>query len=88
MGGGGRGGNWLTAPKGLQRRKKLENMGYFHAWELSKLAPLSSLTRKYMLWEGFYHNFSTKKASASGGPFLLDPQGTYAPQKIYPGATP
>ena len=39
-------------------------MGYFHAL---KLAFLSSLIRKYMLWEGFYHDFSTKKVSASGG---------------------
>ena len=41
-------------------------MGYFHASKLLKLAFLSSLTRKYVLWKGFYHNFSTKKASASG----------------------
>ena len=39
-------------------------MGYFHAL---KLAFLTSLIRKNMLWEGFYHDFSTKKASASGG---------------------
>ena len=39
-------------------------MGYFHAL---KLAFLSSLLRKHMLWEGFYHDFSTKKVSASGG---------------------
>ena len=39
-------------------------MGYFH-WK--KLAFLSSLIRKYMLWEGLYHDFSTKKVSASGG---------------------
>ena len=41
-------------------------MGYFHAWELLELAFLSSLTRKFILWEGFYHNCSTKKVSASG----------------------
>ena len=39
-------------------------MGYFHAL---KLAFLSSLIRKYMLWEGFYHDFSTKNVSAWGG---------------------
>ena len=42
-------------------------MGYFHAL---KLAFLSSLIRKYMLWacwEGFYQDFSTKNVSASGG---------------------
>ena len=42
-------------------------MGYFHASELLKLAFLSPLTRKYILWKDFYHDFSTKKASASGG---------------------
>ena len=47
-------------------------MGYFHASKLLKLAFLSSLTSKYMLWKGFYHDFSTKKASASGG-FPLTP---------------
>ena len=30
---------------------------------------------KYMLWEGFYHNFSTKKVSASGGFFPCPHQG-------------
>ena len=39
-------------------------MGYFHASKLLKSAFLSSLTRKYVLWKGFYHDFSTKKASA------------------------
>ena len=73
-------------------------MGYFHAL---KLAFLSSLIRKYMLWEGFYHDFSTKKVSASGGfaPLTptkglrpLDPrQGaevTSPPLTIYPGTAP
>ena len=27
---------------------------------------MSSLMKKYVLWKGFYHDFSTKKASASG----------------------
>ena len=40
---------------------------YFQASKLLKLAFLSSLTRKYVLLKGFYHNFSTKKASALGG---------------------
>ena len=59
-------------------------MGYFHASKLLKLAFLSSLTRKYVIWKGFYHNFSAKKASASGG-FAptkglcpLDPRGSFA----------
>ena len=40
---GGQGGD--RPPKGFKKRKK-ENMGYFHAL---KLAFLSSLIRKYML---------------------------------------
>ena len=49
-----------------------------------------------MLWEGFYHDFSTKKASASGG-FPPDPhqgarpmdrRGNFTPSTIYAGATP
>ena len=50
-----------------------------------------------MLWEGFYHDFSTKKASASGGfapwppprgsaPWT--PEVTSPPLSIYPGAAP
>ena len=69
-------------------------MGYFHAL---KLAFLSSLIRKYMLWEGFYHDFSAKKVSASGGfapwppprgsaPWT--PEVTSPPLTIYPGAAP
>ena len=42
-------------------------MGYFHASKLLKLAFLSSLTRKYVLWKGFYHYFSTNKASTPQG---------------------
>ena len=67
-------------------------MGYFHAL---KLAFLSSLIRKYMLWEGFYdHDFSTKKVSASapwtppGGAAPWTPEVTSPPLTIYPGATP
>ena len=59
-GGGGAGGD--RPPKGFKKEKK--NMGYFHAL---KLAFLSSLIRKYMLWEGLYHDFITTKVSASGG---------------------
>ena len=53
----------------FQKKEKIYNMGNFH---VSKWAFLSSLTRKYMLWEGFYHNFCTKKVLASGG-FTPDP---------------
>ena len=59
---GGAGG-WPPTLK-VSKKGKFKNMGYFHAL---KWAFLTSLIRKYMLWEGFYHNFSTKKASASGG---------------------
>ena len=62
-----------------------------------KLFIMTSLIRKYMLWEGFYHDFSTKKASASGGfapwppprgsaPWT--PEVTSPPLTIYPGAAP
>ena len=46
------GGAGVTAPLKLFPKKKMEkseNMKYFHAYELSKLAFLSSLTRKYIL---------------------------------------
>ena len=47
------------AKANLKVSKKKRNVGYFHASKLLKLAFLSSLTRKYMLRKGFYHNFST-----------------------------
>ena len=41
-----------------------------------------------MLWEGFYHNFSTKKVSASGG-FAPDlHQGAPPPGPLPGGAAP
>ena len=60
-------------------------MGYFHAL---KLAFLSSLIRKYMLWEGFYHDFSTKKVSASGGFAPWPPPRGSAPGPLPGGAAP
>ena len=72
-------------------------MGYFHASKLLKLAFLSSLTRKCVIWKGFYHNFSAKKASASGAFAPWPPPRGSAPWTpevpspsltIYPGATP
>ena len=65
-----------AAPWGAKAplKGKNEKRGYFHASKLIKLAFLSSLLRKYMLWKGFYHDFSTKKASASGG-FAPQPWG-------------
>ena len=65
--GGGGGGGGQKPPKDFEKGENEKNMGYFHASKLLKLAFLSSLTRKYMLWKGFYHDFSTKKASALGG---------------------
>ena len=62
---GGKGGK--SPPKDLKKGGKWKNMMYFQASKLLKLAFLSSLTRKYVLLKGFYHDFSTKKASALGG---------------------
>ena len=59
---GGKGGR--PPPLKVSKKEKIKIWGIFHAL---KLAFLSSLIRKYMLWEGFYHDFSTKKVSASGG---------------------
>ena len=79
-GGGARGAK--APPKDFKKGENEKNMGYFHASKLLKLAFLSSLTRKYVLWKGFYHDFNTKKASASdphkgalppGPPRLLRP---------------
>ena len=70
-GGGGKGDK--VPPKDFKKGEN-EKMGYFHASKLLKLAFLSSLTRKYMLWKGFYHDFSIKKASASGGERLWTPE--------------
>ena len=47
--------------------------------------------KKYLLWKGFYHDFSTKEASASDphqGACPLAPRGSFAPLAIYPGAAP
>ena len=59
---GGKGGK--SPPKDFKKKKKeMKNMGYFYESKLLKLAFLSSLTSKYVLWKGFYHDFSTKKAA-------------------------
>ena len=92
---GGQGGK--SSPKDFQKKEKLKNMGYFHASKLLKWAFLSSLTRKYVLWKGFYHDISTKKASASGdlapwpsprGSAPWTPKAPLPPLMIYPGAAP
>ena len=64
--GGGKGARGKSPPKDFKKGGNEKHMGYFHASKLLKLAFLSSLTRKYVLWKGFYHDFSTQKASASG----------------------
>ena len=75
------GGGGTISPLRFQKREKLENTGHFHALELLEFAFLSSLTRKYMLWEGFYLDFSTWKASASGGKPLDPCQGGAEPPR-------
>ena len=62
-----RGQGGKSPPKDFKKGENEKNMMYFQASKSLKLAFLSSLTRKYVLWKGFYHDFSTKKASASGG---------------------
>ena len=61
--GGGRG---VTAlPKGF-KKGKIRKHGVFLCIGVIKISfSVVPLTRKYMLLEGFYHNFSTKKASAA-----------------------
>ena len=87
-GGGGGGEVGKSPPKDFKKRGKWKNMGYFHASKLLKLAFLSSLTRKYVLWKGFYHDFSTKKASAPGGGALPYVGGYQVPVNRPPFFTP
>ena len=91
------GGRGAKASLKISKKGKIRKYGvYFNASKLIKLDFLSSLLRKYMFWKSFYHNFSTKKASASGdlvpwphqGALPLDPQVPSTPLTIYPGATP
>ena len=92
--GGGQQGN---CPLKVSKKGQNLKYGFFHVWELLKLAFLSSLRKKYMLWEGFYKDFSTKKMSASGDfppptPTKrlcpLDPKVPLLPLTIYPDAIP
>ena len=90
------------APLKISKKGKIKKYDVFSGIKvrpLLKLAFLLSLTRKYMLWEGFDHNFSTKKASASRGLCPLTPTRGSAPwtpeflsppppPTIYPGAAP
>ena len=48
-----------ATPSRLKKGGGLEDVGFFQASKLLQLALLSSLMRKYMLWKGFYHDFST-----------------------------
>ena len=92
----GGGATGQPPPKGFKKGQNLK-YGFFHVWELLKLAFLSSFKKKYMLWEGFYKDFSTKKMSASGDfppptPTKrlcpLDPEVPLLPLTIYPDAIP
>ena len=85
MGAGG--GKGEKPPQRFQKRGKWKNMGYFHALKLLKLAFLSSLTKKWVLWKGFYHDFSTKRASASGDFAPWPHQGALPPGSMT-GALP
>ena len=76
---------WIVcakAPLRISKKGKNKKYGVFSCTaKLLKLAFLSSLTRKYVLWKGFYHDFITKKASRgfasppdpTKGLFPLDP---------------
>ena len=91
--GGAIGGKGGKSPLKISKKEKMKK---YQASKLLKLAFLSSLTRKYVLWKGFYHDFSTKKASASQKGFQPQPRGSAPwtpevpslPLKIYPGADP
>ena len=75
--GGGKGGEF---PLKISEKGKI-TMGIFICTGVIKvIAFLSSLTRKCMLWEGFYH----EKASAA--PWT--PEVTSPPLMVYPGAAP
>ena len=82
--GGGGSKEGKSPPKDFKKGEIKKDMGNFHASKLLKLAFLSSLSRKYVLWKGFYHDSITKKASASGGaPWT--PEVPSPPLTIYPG---
>ena len=51
----------------ISKKGKMKKYDVFSGNKVIKIAFLSSVTRKYMLWKGFYRDFITKKASASRG---------------------
>ena len=72
---------------------KWKNMGYFHAYpasKLLKLAFLSYLTRKYVLWKGFYHDLRHWKGFSFRGalPQADPPPRGSAPWTPAGGAAP
>ena len=73
--GGGKGGK--NTPKDFEKMEKLKNMGYFQCIKVIKM--------NFSVWKGFYHDFSTKKASASGS-FAPDPHQGALPPGPPPGA--
>ena len=92
-GGGGRGKGRMP-PKGFKKGKIRRLWVFFMYIGVIKISFSFILTRKYMLWEGFYYH---KRASASGGkaPWPpprghcpLDPQGYFAPSNGLPWCHP
>ena len=60
-----------------KKKKKIKKYDVFSGIKVTpllKLAFLLSLTRKYMLWEGFYHNFSSTKGFSFKGALPPHPQ--------------
>ena len=56
--------------------------------KLLKLAFLTSLTRKFVLWKGFYHDFSPKKAFSFRGLRPLSPTKGLCPLDPHCGRYP
>ena len=75
-------GGGATALK-VSKRGKIRKHGVFSCIGVIKNSFSVTFNE---LWEGFYHNFSTKKASASGG-FAPDPHQGTLPTGPPPGVT-
>ena len=77
--------------KGEKAPLKISKKGEITKYEVFsciKVVFLSFLMRKYVLWKGFYHDFSTKKASASGGFAPWPPPRSAAPWPPHWGCCP
>ena len=87
------------APQGFQKREKVK-CGVFSCIKvinsLLTWAFLSSLMRKYMLWKGFYHYFSSQKRQLQRalppdphqGALPLDPRDCSTPANNLPWHCP